>query len=184
MKIGIDIDGVIADFVTSFRALVKEKYNIEFGYEDIREHDLYKVLGINEKEAIELILETFDFDLNTQPDAPESIRKLSEIHEIVLVTARPQQTEEITKKWLEKKGIPYNKLIIVTEGNKHETEKEGFDVIIDDHLKEIVRWSEKVPLVLVYNHPWNKSLNIKNNFERVFSWEDILEKLDKHAPKQ
>lgn len=181
MKIGIDIDGVIADFVTSFRAIIKEKFDLEFGYEDIREHDLYKVLGIGEQEAVELIISTFDYNLNTQPDAIESIRKLSKDHEIVLITARPKEVEDITKKWLKEKGIEYNKLIIVTEGNKHLTEKEGFDVIIDDHLKEIIRWTQKVPLVLVYNHPWNKSLNIKNNFERVYSWEDILEKLDKHV---
>ena len=182
MKIGIDIDGVIADFVSSFRVLIKEKFDLEFGYEDIREHDLYKMLGISEKEALELIISTFDYDLNTQLDAVESIRKLSSTHEIVLVTARPEKTEEITKKWLKAKGIEYDKLIIVTEGNKHLlTEKEGFDVIIDDHLKEIVRWIEKVPLVLVYNQPWNKSLNIKNNFERVYSWKGILERLDKHV---
>jgi len=181
MKIGIDIDGVISDFVTSFRALIKEKFDLELEYDDIREHDLYKVLGISEKEALELIVSTFDYNLDTQPDAIESIKKLAKDHEIVLITARPEETENITKKWLKEKGIEYNKLIFVTEGNKHLTEKEGFDVIIDDHLKEVVRWSEKVPLVYVYNHPWNKSLNIKNNFERVYNWKDILEKLDKHV---
>ena len=179
MKIGIDIDGVISDFVTSFRVVVKERYGIEFGYEDIREHDLYKVLGISEKEALELIIATFDYDINTQPDAVDCIKKLKKNHEIIIVTARPKITEEITKKWLKEKGIAYDKLIFITEGNKHQAVNEGFDVIIDDHLKEIIRWFEKVPLVLIYNHPWNKSLNIKNNFERVFNWKNILERLDK-----
>lgn len=107
-KIGIDKaisqvlpnqkEQVIADFVSSFRVLIKEKFDLEFGYEDIREHDLYKLLGISEEETLELIISTFDYNLDTQQDAVESIRKLSSNHEIVLVTARPEKTEEITKK--------------------------------------------------------------------------------------
>lgn len=68
----------------------------------------------------------------------------------------------------------------MSEGTKHEIE-ENFDVIIDDHLEEIINWIGKVSLVLVYNYPWNKSINIKNNFERIYIWEDILERLDKHS---
>ena len=70
-------------------------------------------------------------------------------------------------------------MIFLLEGKKHQINGEKFDVIIDDHLEEIINWIGKAPLVLVFNHPWNKSLNIKNNFERVYNWEGILERLNK-----
>lgn len=181
MKIGIDIDGVISDFVTTFRKVVKDKYGIEFAYEDITQHDLYKVLGIDKDEAKQLIYETFDHDLGFQAGAIEGIKELHKHHEIVLVTARTVKKRELTERWLSKHAIQYHKLVFLEEGSKHSLENEGFDAIIDDHLEEIVNWMGKIPLVLVFNHPWNKSVNIKNNFERVYDWSGILERLDRHA---
>jgi len=179
MKIGIDIDGVISDFVTSFRKLVKKKYNFEFGYDDIQQHDLYKVLGIDEDEALQLITDTFDYDLGFQPGAIQGVNELYKSHEIVLITARPPKTKDITISWLDNHKIQHHDLIFLLEGKKHQINGEKFDVIIDDHLEEIINWIGKASLVLVFNHPWNKSLNIKNNFERVYNWEGILERLNK-----
>ena len=78
--------------------------------------------------------------------------KLYQHHEITLVTARPVEKKILTKQWLSKNDIPYHNLIFLSEGTKHEIE-ENFDVIIDDHLEEIINWIGKVSLVLVYNYP-------------------------------
>lgn len=177
MKIGIDIDGVISDFVTSFRKLVKEEYGIDFGYDDIHQHDLWKVLGIQKDEVLKLILKTFEYDLGFQPGAVDGIKKLYEKHEIVLVTARPLESKQTTINWLKKHKIPHHDLIFTREGEKHNNKELSFDVIIDDNLEEITNWIGKATQILVYNHPWNKSLNIKNYFERVYSWDNILERL-------
>lgn len=174
LKIGIDIDGVITDFVEAFIEVVKEKYNRRFGEEDIGIHDLYQVLGIREKEALELINYALQRDLNPQKDAVEAINKLYKTHKIFLITARPKHTLDITKKWLKKHRVKYHRLIYLDEGSKHELE-EDLDVVIDDHLKEIMRWVGKVPTVIVFNHPWNKSLNVKEHFIRAYNWKDILE---------
>lgn len=176
MKIGIDIDGVITDFVTTFIEVVKEKYNLRFGEEDIREHELYKVLGIRKQEALELINKTLLHDLQPQRGAVEAIHQLSKSHEIFLITARPPNTGDVTKKWLENHNVKYNKLIYLNEGSK-DTVEEDLDVVIDDNLVDIMRWEGKVSLVIVFNHPWNKSLNIKNSFIRAYNWADILDYL-------
>lgn len=179
MKIGIDIDGVISDFVTSFRQLIKKEYDVDFGYDDIHQHDLYKVLGIPETEAKKLIVKTFEYDLGFQPGAIDGINKLYTKHEIILVTARPIETKQKTLEWLRKNNISYHDIVFTREGEKHHVEELCFDAIIDDHLEEITNWIGKVPQVLVFNHPWNKSLNIKNRFERIYGWENILERFYK-----
>ncbi|QDI89213.1 hypothetical protein Nisw_06595 [Candidatus Nitrosopumilus sp. SW] len=178
MRIGIDIDGVISDFVTSFRKLVKEEYGVDFGYEDIQQHDLWKVLGLPKDETLQLVIKTFEYDLGVQPGAIEGLKALAKKHEIILVTARPVQAKQKTLEWLEKNDVSYQKIIFTNEGNKHCVEEENLEVIIDDHLEEISNWIGKTQKILVFNHPWNKSLNIKNHFRRVYSWENILEELN------
>lgn len=184
LKIGIDIDGVITDFVSTFIEVINEKYNIRFGHEDVKEHDLYKVLGISEDEAKKLIIETLDKDLQPQPYAIDELNKLNREHDIFLITARPHNTRNITEQWLYKHGIKYKELIYLDEGKKHKLKEQSnlkLDVIIDDNLKDIINWIDKVQLIIILNHPWNKSLNIKNNFIRAYNWIHISEILDKHG---
>lgn len=178
MKIGIDIDGVISDFVTSFRKLIKEEYGVDFGYDDIQQHDLWKVLGLPKDETLRLVIKTFDDDLGFQTGAVEGVNALSKKHEIVLVTARPPVVKQKTFDWVKRHNISHSKIIFSREGDKHCLEDENFDVIIDDHLEEISNWIGKTPKILVFNHPWNKSLNIKNYFKRVYTWENILDELN------
>lgn len=179
MKIGVDIDGVISDFVTSFRKLVKKEYGVDFGYDDIHQHDLWKVLGLPRDETLQLIIKTFDYDLGFQPGAIEGLNALAKKHEVILITARPPESKQKTLDWLKHNNISYSKIIFTKEGNKHCVEDENLEVIIDDHLEEISNWIGKTSKILVFNHPWNKSLNIKNHFTRVYSWENILEILNK-----
>jgi uncharacterized HAD superfamily protein len=173
MKIVIDIDGVITDFVETFVNIVKTKYGKTLRETDIVQHDLYKVLGIEKDEALMLIKETLSHDLKPQIGAIEAICELSKSNEILLVTGRPKSTYIITKKWLAKHKVKYSKLIFLSEGCKHELKDEP-DVVIDDHLEEIIKWVGIVPLVIVFNHPWNQSLNVKNNFTRVNNWKQLL----------
>jgi len=173
MKIGIDVDGVISDFVGTFKEIVKKRYNVSLNEKDIREHDLYKILGIKPEEAFELVQETLSHDLKPQIGAVESINQLYRSHKIIILTARPPETLDITKKWLEKHNIMHHDLIYSKEGSKFEYDGK-LDVIIDDHLREIINWIGKIPIVIVYNHPWNKSLNVKKNFLRANNWNDIL----------
>lgn len=178
MKIGVDIDGVISDYVTSFRKLIKEEYGVDFGYDDIHQHDLWKVLGLPKKETLQLIIKTFDYDLGFQIGALDGLKTLAEKHEVVLVTARPPVVKQKTIDWIKLHNISHSKLIFSKEGDKHCLYHENFDVIIDEHLEEISNWIGKTAKILVFNHPWNKSMNIKNHFIRVYSWENILEELN------
>src|SRR5579864_6321579 len=99
MKIAIDIDGVISDFVDSFSKIVWMKYKKKLTEQQILQHDLYKVLGIEKEEVITLIKETLTMDLKLQPGAVKSINELSKDHEIILITGRPRNNLIKTKKW-------------------------------------------------------------------------------------
>ena len=179
MKIGIDIDGVISDFVTSFREVVKKERDIDLKYCDIHQYDLGKVLGLNKDVTLELICQTFDdMELGFQFGAIDGINKLFLNHEIILITGRSLEIEKITKDWLQNNNVRYDDIIFTKAGKKCQENKYCLDVIIDDHLKEITNCIDIVPHILVYDHPWNQSTNNSDSFHRVFNWEDILDHLE------
>lgn len=177
MNLGFDIDGVISDFVRSFVKVVKEHYGLTVTEANIYCHDLNLVLGISKRDTVKLIRETLLDDLVLISGAKKTLVKLeSEGHQIFVLTARPNDLGDVTKSWLKKKGIPYSRLIQLNEGEKYLAEVD-LDLIVEDNLEDAIGWSQKVKNVLVYDHPWNQSLNIKGLVKRVYSWNDIYREI-------
>ena len=182
MKIGVDIDGVIADFVTMFRKLVKKRYGVSLSESDIYAHDLFLVLGVQEQEAKKLIRETLLTKLKLVPNAKKSLAHLSKYHKIFIITARPKDLLEQTTRWLKSNGISYHGIVQQDEGEKHESNLK-LDVVIEDNLTEAIKWIGKAKKVLLFDHPWNKSLNVRNLITRVRDWEDIVRFIDNRSQK-
>lgn len=179
MDLGFDIDGVISNFVRSFASVVKKYYNLNLAEADIYYHDLDLVLGISKEERNKLIRETLLGDLALISGAKEGLAKLhSEGHQILILTARPRDLINVTKGWLKKRGIPYSQLIQLDEGQKYLAEV-NLDLVVEDNLEDAIGWSKKVKNILVYDHPWNRSFNIKGLFKRVYNWNGILEEIER-----
>lgn len=170
----VDIDGVIADFVGAFRKVVKKRYGVSLKEREIRVHDLFQVLGVPEEEAYELILTTLRQDLGLIPGARMALNKLKTAgHTIVIVTSRPVKLAAATRRWLRVHRIPHDRLVFQSEGQKHNS-KQVVDVVVEDHLREAIRWMAKADRVLIFDHPWNHSLNVKHRLIRVSSWNETL----------
>lgn len=178
MNLGFDIDGVISDFVRTFVRVVKKHYNQTITEADIYCHDLALVLGISKKERNALIRETLQEDLALNLGAKKTIKKLySEGHQIFILTARPSDLVNATRDWLKKKSIPYSQLIQLSQGEKH-LAKVNLDLVVEDNLEDAIGWSKKVKNILIYDHPWNQSFNVKGLFKRVHNWSEILEEIE------
>ena len=178
MNLGFDIDGVISDFVRSFVKVVEKHYNLALTETDIYCHDLNLVLGISRKERNKLIRETLLEELELNSGAKKALAKLySEGHQIFILTARSSDLVNVTKDWLKKKGIPYSQLIQLNEGEKHLAEV-SLDLVVEDNLEDAIGYSQKVKNVLVYDHPWNQSFNVKGLFKRVYNWNEILKEIE------
>lgn len=179
MNLGFDIDGVISDFVPTFTKLVAESYGVKLIESDIYCNTLNLVLGITKKECNQLITETLKKDLALNHGAKEKLEKLwSEDHKIYLLTARFGDLVDITKYWLKKKGIPYTELLQLTEGEKYRANI-SLDLIVEDSLQDALEWSTRVKEICIYDHPWNKTLNVKNLIKRVYNWDEIYEEVQR-----
>ncbi|UCE28674.1 MAG: hypothetical protein JSV85_05190 [Candidatus Bathyarchaeota archaeon] len=177
MNLGFDIDGVISDFVAYFATIARKHYGLTLDESDIYCHDLDYVLGISRQERDRLVRETLLGDLQPIEGAKETLERLnSHGHKIIILTARFGDLNSVTRDWLQKKGIPYSLLIQSNQGEKHLAEVD-LDLVVEDDLEDALGWSKKVKTVLVYDHPWNQSFNVKGLIKRVYSWNDIFEEI-------
>ena len=192
MKIGIDLDGVAADWVTPFLEFHKERYGGSFSYDEITSHDFWDIFGITRDEAIhrahEFYLETpFDIVLPVE-GAVESIKALREVHELVVITARPFVYKQKTLDWL-KEHFPdvFDKVVFTNQYSKSDSgvnttkaaicEQEKIDLLIDDYDKYVWECAPVCGQVLLFDQPWNQGVELPGNAVRVKSWSEVMEVL-------
>jgi len=182
MKLGFDIDGVIANFSQPLLRTIQETYGLTLAEKDITSFSLTHVLGITRTEETQLITDILYKDLPLYPGAKDTLEKLSrEGHSIYLLTGRYPPLREITQTWLKDNGVPYNELHLLEMGKKYQVNISGLDVIVEDSLDEALEWSARVKTVLLFDHPYNQTLNVKNLTKRVYNWNEVYQEIHRLA---
>ncbi len=191
VRIGIDIDGVLLNmgqFVLDYGSKFCYEHNLDFEIQD-GEYDERKAFGLSEEEAEKFWNEYLVKYIESMPRecTKEVIDILKENHEIYIITARdeyglPQEyygsMQKLTKKWLEENKIYYDKLIFSSEGKLDVCQENKIDVMIEDSPNNIEKLSKGDLQVFCYDSSYNKKAN-GNNVIRVYSWYDILNKIQK-----
>ena len=115
MKIGIDLDGVISDFVREFNKIVRIRYDYDLKESEIYVHDIYLVLGIPFTESKEIIEDTLSRNLKLVDNAKKSIDELKEKHKILILTARDEKFRKKTQDWLNEHSIHYDNIFFLKD---------------------------------------------------------------------
>jgi len=183
MRIGIDIDDTIADtnelllvYADKYDKLYKEGHGVidkncyKFnGMYDWTEEDRWHFFETYMVEVLE--------NIEVKKDVKEIISKLrKDGHEIVFITTRDgdyiKDSYTLTKTWLDKKGIEYDKIIAGDKRKSDYAEALGFDLFIDDSVKNCVKVSEKGVESLLFDTIYNRDCM---DFKRVNNWLEIYE---------
>lgn len=158
MRIGIDIDGVVAD---SFPAWLDE-LNTYFhrNVPAITDYQIHSLFNVSWDEM--------DYFFSSQKEKlfmmPEPVRGAKEGienvlaagHEIVYVTARWPDEEPVTRKWMKKFAIPHQEILFTGYKSKAEVvEEKGLELFIEDYLVNAEQIAETgIPVLLldsIYN---------------------------------
>ena len=192
MNIGIDIDDTIAN-----------TYDVLFKY--VQEYTIHDIVTDREKANRDIIAQMYYtnfrngdkkqdkefFDkyyektvLKVKPkrNAVENIKKLKEEgNQIYLITARfPSEKfniEELTKDWLKKYDIPYDKLILNSENKVIIAKEHCIDIFIDDNVKNCTEMAKAGIKTYIMDTIVNKDF-IDENIERVYSWSQLYQKIE------
>lgn len=193
MIIGIDIDDTIADtYETLFNYAQNYTLNELKREPTIKEvscdtHMYVETLhGWNTEESEkfwELYYEKMLKNVNLKTCTLEYLQKLKdEGNKIIFITARFQPTtfelnvEKITKQWLEKNDIPYDKLIVNASDKQKVAIDEKIDVFIDDSFRNCQAVSDSGIKTYIIDTRLNRDLK-RENIERVYSWPHVYMKL-------
>ena len=122
-------------------------------------------------------------ECTVMPNADEVIRKLkNEGNEIYFITARLTNisncnTEEITKKSLEKFNIPYDKLIVNASDKLEVCKENNIQMFIEDSFETCKQLQENRIKSYLMTTKMNENIDA-GDIERVSSWNEIYNKIN------
>lgn len=196
MRIGIDIDNVISNFDDT---LLKEylKHDKELRNTGIiNKNPEYLRKGMfdwteeEENSFYDANIEDFAIKLRPIEDSVCYIRKLKEDgHEIYIITGRNngeyKDPYELTKEWLNKYDIIYDKLIFTNAYDKHAKS----EVCLENNIDLMIEDSTRISLDLINNGIKVYTMNTRYNqkeqtLDRVSKWKEIYERISKLNKKK
>lgn len=173
MRLGIDLDGVVADFNTGWM----RRYNEQFG----TELDASMVTSWNAMLGLTRFASMQEFwgwaqggsggsifrDLPAFPDAVPTLRRLADDHKIVIITTKPRWAVHDTFAWISEHGIPTQEVHMITR--KWEVD---CDVYLDDapHLLPRLVSNRPEAMVVRFARPWNREVEGAHS---VHSWSEF-----------
>lgn len=196
MKIGIDIDDTLSNSIEKW-IFYADKYEKEFPnvikVKDKKTQlsnshnwleEIYKWNDEDKKRFFDIYSNTMLKTVGVKEDAPKIIDKLlEEKHQIYIITSRYKicensDAEKITKNWLDKNNIKYNKIFFNASNTKIKIcQQEKIDLFIDDNYEVCKKMIEKNISTLLMESPYN---NIKDDkIKRVNNWNEVYKEIQK-----
>jgi len=179
LRIGIDLDGVVADFNRGWTTAWNEQRGTSLTVEDVDSWDVLPRLtglpsmgdfwrwasDLGEGRSLFRDLPTFD-------GALDAIRALVDAgHHTVVLTAKPRWAVHDTLSWLADVQFPTTEVHILED--KHQV---ACDVYIDDAPHVLADYVRERPdaTILRFVRPWNEPVP---GTHAVHGWQDILDHL-------
>jgi 5'(3')-deoxyribonucleotidase len=159
MRLGIDLDGVVANFTGGWMRFYNRQFGTDLVFEDSQKWE--DVVDLTHFEDMGQFWEwTSDLDgrslfwhLEPFPGAVEALQGLAaDGHQLIILTQKPEFAIEDTHEWIAREGIPASEINIIDE--KWEVD---CHVYLDDGPHMLPRLVAKRPnrTVCRYVRPWN-----------------------------
>ena len=173
LKIGLDVDGVLADVIHSWLDY-NNKIRTPILKEEISEWDFWKRYQIDKYDfykELSLCWQTWHKIPSTEKNLSTYTNILSHIGNVDIVTAREESTHTYVKSWLVSQKIAYKNYVGVLEGL--EKTKLDYDIFIDDSPINAKSILDAGKSVILYTQPWNLSFD-DPRAKRIFQLKDAI----------
>lgn len=176
MRVGVDIDGVLADSLSLWVKELNQYFKQDRSLQQIQLHDVGRIYGITGEEMRRFLYERGRF-LMTSPEpiagASYYLNLLKNSHDIFIVSARDERYGRETREWLYKNGLPYDEILLLGSHDKREAcLSNELNVLIEDTLRISEEVSAVGVPVLLMDAPYNQGL-LPRLVCRAHSWQDI-----------
>lgn len=190
MKIAIDLDEVLVDFITPLYKWHNDNYGTNLTRDKFYSYNFWKVWGGSREDAIKKVHEFYKtpafLDLKSVDGAEYAVNLLAKEHKLYVVTSRPLIVYDETIDIVTKRHQNKFEDIILTNQWGHQKSKItksqkckhlGADLIIEDSLEYAMECVSDKTKALLYDCPWNISNDLPDGIERFYSWKTIPDKL-------
>jgi len=202
MRLGIDLDDVIAECAVPYLKAFAERFRLDLSDEDLGWHTLSKIehVSLEEKDRfrIELYDGPFFSELEPYADCPAVLDRLVAAgHELYFVTARAERRRVVTETWLREKDLlrhakavhlkPHGDFDPGAPRGRYDAWSSarykvrvatelGLDAFCeDDELISKALAEAGIP-VWLFDRVWNRDVD-GPNITRVGGWTELAEKL-------
>ena len=188
MRIAIDIDDVIVEFVRGYLEFYNKIHDTRFKIEEMYSYNLEYPLNTTEEKVIEIMFEFFEtsaFDnLEFVEGVGELVSELSKNHEVFFITARSPRIKEKTRSFLEK-HFPDISMNILHSGDYYGERKTKAEICLDQGIKFLMEdnkiyaldCAKKGVKVFLLEKPWNKNHEEHPNIIKISHLKEVLEQI-------
>jgi uncharacterized HAD superfamily protein len=182
MRIGLDIDGVLAQYYTMFRAWHSDRYEALPPVDSWHTTSLSAHLDIDEDERWDRVEEYMDeclARLDPVPGSQAVIDSWRDEASFVAITRRPETYHDVTWQWLvHTYGDVFDGVECTThfgdDGVWHRCKGKlcvahDVDVFVDDIDDHVGRARDEDVLGVLFSQPWNEGLDVSHG---VQDWDD------------
>ena len=193
MKIGIDLDECLSEYVFGFLNYYNYKYRTNFEIGDIKEYKLWTVIGGTREDAIDKVHDfhktNYFKELPVVFGSKNAVEELKKFSELFVVTSRPNEIIEETNRWIDQHfHNKFSKIFFTNEWGKSGERKRkseickclGIDFLIEDNLEYARDCANVGTKVFLLDKPWNQNKKL-NEINRIYNWNEFLEGIEKFS---
>jgi uncharacterized HAD superfamily protein len=187
MRIGVDLDEVLADYLTAVLKYYNPTKGTNLKREDFFSYDFWKVWGGTVEEMIDELYAFYQSpyfkSMGLVKGAKEGIEELRKNHDLFIITSRQDDISEVTRNWVEENfpGV-FSGVYFVnnySRSGQRRTKVEVCDqlkieVLLEDQTKYALECVSDNRKVILFDYPWNQELNQKEGIFRVDDWPKAL----------
>ncbi len=193
MNIYVDFDDCLCETALHFTYLVKDLFDIDVPYEEIKYFDLQKSFSLTSEQYEEMMIKAHVPEVllsyEETPGASETINSwIDQGHDVSIVTGRPDSAYEASRQWLDQHGLERVKLFCLNKyGRDSFIKNSQFNLELDDYYKmhfdvavedspKAFKFFDHLPelKVMVFDRPWNRECEFPGDgYKRCTGWNMI-----------
>lgn len=188
MKIAVDIDEVLCEFVAEFLKWYNQRHGTDWTFNDVTDYHWPNFMNAPLDQLVDEAHEFFKTDMyHNLPlvrGAREGIADLAKEHRLCAVTGRQNILKGITLKWLDE-NFPktFEKVEFTNNYAKDGTpplskgdvcKNLECEVLIDDDTRYVEPILDNRVKLILFNKPWNAHLRMPPSIRRANNWPEII----------
>ena len=202
MRIGIDLDDVVAECAVPYLRAFAERFRLELPDEDLGWQTLSRIEDVSGEEKDRFRIALYDgrffSELEPYADCPAVVERMAQAgHELFFITARAERRRVVTETWLREQGLIQHAKAVhlkphgdfdpgVPPGRYDATSSANYKVRLAKELELDAFCEDDVLIarslatvgikVWLFDHPWNRELR-HENITRVATWSELAAEL-------